>query len=120
MKFIKQPKNSAICGQCCVAMLSGKSLSSVIKRFGHSEGTNTKEVIEVLKNLGIKTNKRTTTYKGQTLPETCLLIVDTPATQHWVILKGNQIWDPIDKIHDSTVYFRMFNVNIISYLPCRL
>lgn len=51
-QIITQPLESSICGQCCVAMLTGSSLRKVINLVGHEHGTKTRELAKVLRRLG--------------------------------------------------------------------
>lgn len=54
MRLVKQPKRSSLCGQCCVAMLTGVDLEYAEFVFGKRSKTTWNDVIAALYKLGVK------------------------------------------------------------------
>lgn len=102
IQMVKQPKGSTICGQCCVAMITGKALDEVIKVFGHSHATRTKELHKVLKHFGYTSNSkliRFTNFSG--LPDLGIVKITYDWRKHnghWAVIKN------IDGIANFMVY----------------
>lgn len=109
MKLITQPKDSTVCGQCCVAMVTGKSLKKVIEIFGHSHSTRTKELYNALRNLGFKcVDSRLKRFTNNTaLPRFGILKITYDWRKnngHWVVIKNFMIYCPSDGISHWTTY----------------
>lgn len=113
VRLVKQPKGSSICGQCCVAMVTGKPLEEVIKVFGHSHSTRTKELHKALKHFGYKSNSRLqrfTNFSG--LPDFGIAKITYDWRKnngHWVVIKytkkfSYQIYCPSDGISSWLTY----------------
>lgn len=116
MMHVKQPADSSLCGQCCVAMIAGISLEEAIKVVGHQKksGTWTKELKSALESLGIKCgpglHRMGRVDKGFVLPPKALVVIDQPVissdpeyrpntkrpqkVKHWVLWAENRWWDP--------------------------
>ncbi len=126
LKIIRQPKDSKICGHCCLSMITGKSTKAIIKLIGHEEGTTTKELVNVLKKLKIKSEKRLKVIKDYSeLPEKAILKIKYKYTinWHWVVFYKGFIYDPgtirggvykLDKLRSKGKYPK--TVKISSYL----
>lgn len=99
-RLVQQPDASTICGQCCVAMLTGASLSKVINLVGHRHGTKTKELTKVLRRLGYDCPDRLRHAKDleQALRkvERALVKITWEQTRawHWVAWAEELIFDP--------------------------
>lgn len=98
MKLVVQPKDSSICGQCCVAMISGKKLEDVIKLFGHSHATRTKELSKALKSLGFECEDRLTKLNNTNgFPELCIVKVTydwRKNSGHWMVYEHGMCYCP--------------------------
>lgn len=77
MKLIRQPPNSSLCGQCCIAMICDVPLAQVVGYIG----TDTTTEVEL---------KRAVEFFGPTQTVTLQLI----GNKHWVVKKGRKIYDP--------------------------
>ena len=53
MTSLRQPEDSSLCGQTCVAMIADVSLAAAIAAVGHRRGTHTKDVIRALRSLDV-------------------------------------------------------------------
>lgn len=100
-KLILQPKDSALCGQCCIAMATGVSLKRVIKFTGqHPDGMSTSEVKAALRHFGMQCAERMRPVKFHLGPvqmrramlHTTQRIV--PSTHHWSLLWDGGIFEP--------------------------
>ncbi len=97
MKIVRQPKDSKICGHCCLSMITGKSIPTIIKLIGHEEGTTTKELVRILKKLKIKSGKRLKVIKDYSeLPEKAIVKIKYKYSRnwHWVVFYKGLIYDP--------------------------
>jgi len=86
-----QPERSSLCGQTCVAMITGRPLPDVIKNLfsGKTGGTSTKDVMSALQKAGEKTSslervKKTTVF--DTLSLCRLHFVGEKNHSHWVVI----------------------------------
>lgn len=102
IKHIQQPEDSLLCGQTCVAMILGITLSEAVHKIGHKKGTWAKELINVLKKKFKKNirSKRIKNAKKNKLPDTAIIkVIWRPnmllkAKGHWVLKYKNKIHDP--------------------------
>lgn len=94
MKHYFQPENSSTCGQHCVAMVSGITPEKSIELFKSKGGTRTKQLHEVFKLLGFKTENKLSRIKIDTkLPDLCILkIVYSKTHSHWVVYNKGIIY----------------------------
>ena len=101
MRLIRQPKNSQQCGQACVAMIAGVSLSHSLQVFGWNGCTSVKRMVKALTAYNISLPKHQLTRMGRNtvLPNNCILKLrwtDYKGIQqsHWVVKHGKDIYDP--------------------------
>lgn len=102
MRLRLQPKGSELCGQYCVAMISGEIPEYVIQIFGHNRGTSFIELTFALRKLGLNPDfKLSKAGKKTKLPKLCILSIkysNTPAqlgtSGHWVVHYKGIIYDP--------------------------
>lgn len=86
---IKQPENSKLCGQCCLATILNISLDESIKLFGHTHATRTKEFLPYLKT------KETQLTKNKIFDYSlCRVHFGKEKFTHWIIYKNGKIYDP--------------------------
>lgn len=117
MELVRQPKNSSLCGQACVATIAGVSLEKSIKVFGGTKGgTRTRQVVEALRKLGIACgDKLTRINKDTEKSPTCIVkqhFDDTKIT-HWVVYYYGYYLDP-----DIGIYKEYIDgMRETSYLP---
>lgn len=96
IRLITQPPNSSICGQCCVAMITGLELSDVIKRLG-DKGTRWSQLREFLYEQGIDCSTTLTRCKKLSdLSPTCIvrLYLNHTSASHWMIRHKDLVYDP--------------------------
>lgn len=106
MRPLFQPSGSNLCGQTCVAMIAEVSLQRVCTVMGHSHSTRTREIVTVLRALGIECSDRLQRISKQTrfpardpLPKRCIVHVvwDKPNGgyhRHWIVYWNGQIFNP--------------------------
>lgn len=83
MELVLQDDGTKICGHCCVSMITGKPINDIIKLFGHTRGTSTKQVVNVLNSLGHKCKAPLQRIKADdVLPDLAILKI------HWKYLNG--------------------------------
>lgn len=57
INLLKQPDNSPLCGQTCIAMICGITLEEATREFGHAGSTNIFQLEEVLSRHGFFTQR---------------------------------------------------------------
>jgi hypothetical protein len=118
LKLIRQPENSSLCGQACVATIVGVSLEESIAVFGTKGGTRTKQVIAALRKLGIKCGDGLVSLKKSQKPPLCIVKqhFDDCKHTHWVVYNNGLYYDP-----DVGVYREYVEgMRETSYLPVYL
>lgn len=100
IRHIVQPVDSSLCGQCCIAMAAGISLSEAIKTVGHKRGTRTKEVVAALRALGINCEEKLVriSRKKPVLPKRAILAIGNHKRKryHWMLSWDGELFDPGD------------------------
>lgn len=77
MKFIRQPENSMVCGQCCVAMACDVTLAAVIGYLG-ADITKKEDLNRAIGFFGAKNS--------------CSIeLIDD---KHWVLVRNDKVYDP--------------------------
>lgn len=100
VELVNQPLRSTICGQCCVAMLTGATLRRVINLVGHEHGTRTKELVRVIRRLGYDCDDRLRAPRdlAKELADKPRALVkltfDTRSTWHWLAWADGKVYDP--------------------------
>ena len=104
MKHLRQPKNSHLCGQCCVAMAAGVSLDAVIALLGRGRTTH-REVTAALRALRVRPGpwrrRRLASIEGPAL----VSIGPAEGEGHWVYLQGGRVYDPAIRAPVPTVIY---------------
>ena len=96
MNLIKQPRNSRLCGQCCVAMLSNHPLEDVIGQIRDTV-TTWREIRSALFQFGvIAEEKMQPAFRASDIPPTAVLMVPTGSSlmKHAVVAHGGTVYDP--------------------------
>lgn len=122
MKLVRQPKDSSVCGQSCVATLLGISLHEAIGLVGKKGKTNVKHLVGPLSNkFDIKTNKLSRLKAAELLPEFAIIRVRwNKKESHWIIKKYETIYDPAAGVAELCHYLDCIHSvggRITSYLP---
>jgi hypothetical protein len=108
INLVVQPKDSSICGHCCVAMITGKPLEDVIKVIGHQRGTRTKEIHKALAAFGIKTKPKLTRFTNHSgLPSLGIVKITYDWRKnngHWMVIKDFVCYCPGGTISHWTEY----------------
>jgi hypothetical protein len=96
INLIKQPDNSNLCGQACVAMIAGISLDESIKLFNSKGKTNTKQLCYILRERGISCSDKAIRIKNNNKPKFCILKIHYAGYKHlhWCIWNNNKYYDP--------------------------
>lgn len=97
INLIRQPDNSNLCGQACVAMIAGISLNESIKLFNSKGTTNTKKVYYALQKRGISCSNKAVRIKKNNKPKLCMVIIHYSGCKntHWCIWNKNKYYDPV-------------------------
>lgn len=101
IRLVRQPNGSSLCGQACVAMVANITLEESIRRFGSRGGTYTRQLVEVLRDLGIETEDRLTRVTKSVRPADPSIVkisgdADWRKTRwtHWTVYHGGRFYDP--------------------------
>lgn len=95
--LIKQPEGSKLCGQTCVAMVTGCSLDESIAAIGHKRGTCWSELRDAIIHFGCQADQKLTRVKSLAeMPELCIARVYWDRKQsHWIVRFGVHVFDPV-------------------------
>lgn len=96
MRHVRQPKNSHLCGQACLAILLGCDLSAACKLIGRTGPTNTRDLAQALRKRHRRVANRLTIWRKEPLPTTAILKVKIRGRKmwHWVVKQKDTIHDP--------------------------
>ena len=109
MRVVRQPEGSALCGQCCVAMVAGVGLRRAIAAVGAEyteRGTGTRQIVAGLRRLGVRCSGRLRRLgpAKPVLPARCIVAIiqyrtdaegtRQPKRAHWMVSWNGQIYDP--------------------------
>lgn len=105
MKLVEQPEGSSLCGQACIAMVTGSSLERAVFVVGHKNGTYTSDLIKAIRVLGCDCADRLRRISKQrpVLPKRCIVSIvkwvgEGPTRRqrkgHWILSWDGVIYDP--------------------------
>lgn len=113
--MIKQPTNSKLCGQCCLATILNISLEEAIQLVGHNKGTYYKDLIKHFNHDKIK--------RG--LPPVKALCLIRPREKtnwrgHWILYLGkedNDCYDPtLGNLINLDIMLEYLNARVVSHI----
>lgn len=111
IQLILQPKGSRLCGQTCIAMVTGKTITEIVNCLGHGKGTRTKDLVKLLRSFGYGVPDRLRRLSNP--PR--YAIAKQPKLRgnnwHWVLIWNGKRYDPA-----GTTYPR-YGSRLTSYLP---
>jgi hypothetical protein len=87
--MIKQPRNSSLCGQCCLGTILNVSLGQSIKLVGHKHGTRLKDLSAHFKASSTRLIRGFP--KNYSL---CKVHYKNFNGTHWVLYRNFKIYDP--------------------------
>lgn len=101
MQLISQPPGSLICGQCCIAMVTGRSLDDVVAFMG-LRGNFPSNMRKAASHFGIKLSRHATPLTVGNGPEGKVGVaqvqskVGAPISfTHWIAWDGQEWYDPL-------------------------
>lgn len=96
ISLIKQPEDSNLCGQACIAMIAGISLNESIELFNSKGATNTKKLYYALQKRGVSCNDKAIRIKNNNKPKLCIVKIHYTGYKnlHWCIWNDNKYYDP--------------------------
>jgi hypothetical protein len=99
LEVVFQPEGSRVCGHCCVAMITGASLSDVYAIIGHRHGTSSREIAHALQYLGHRCDGHLHVLSSRRLladlPSFCMAVIKwTHKTSHWVVHSDGLFYCP--------------------------
>lgn len=95
--LLKQPPRSYLCGQTCVAMVTGGDTARVIKLFGHEGPTSWQQIIGALRGLHVMVMPYPASIKTQAKPNQCIVRIKSklyPWWSHFVVFSHGYWYDP--------------------------
>ncbi len=104
ISYVSQPTD-LMCGQACVAMLSGRDIEEVAKIMRTRGSTSIGQIIEALDYYKIKHSEKNIrlSKKNPNYSEISILTVHMPKYTHWVLYYRGKFYDPefgvLDKCH---------------------
>jgi hypothetical protein len=89
--MVKQPENSKLCGQCCLATILNISLEDSIALIGHKHGTRTKELIRHFPTDSDRLSKAGIDFYFAL----CKVHFEDQKQTHWIVYKDGMVYDPV-------------------------
>jgi len=143
VRHIHQPKDSSLCGQIAVAVVTGLDLDLVIRFafWGHTGSTSTRRVVRALRMLRnsrmsqvevlaerLERSRRTEVaiarlaYAPRDSWSRKLggFVQRRPASGHWVVVEGGYVWDGIHGKASGIAYEWPAGAKLTSYLPVEI
>lgn len=116
MKVLKQPEQSNLCGQTCVAMVANSSIEEVTDIIGKGGKTQNKDLVKALSELNTKCVQR----KVKRLPECDIAIIKVRFCEgwnHWVLWVKGDIICPTEGVKKSAEDYMLNNpVVVLSHI----
>lgn len=93
MNLVRQPIDSNLCGQACVATVTGVDLEDAITAVGTRGKTNTAKLKKGLHRLGVRCDaRRTRGFPPKTV--TAFLYWKSDDHAHWMVWHKGKYYDP--------------------------
>lgn len=114
MNFVTQPPESNICGHCCLAMITNKTLDEMIEAVGHTDPMNFRMFEEVLAAEGLTFEMKF--YEGDLgfydQLEGRGIIRVAPAEDkyglgHAVAFENGKVYDPMNVVYDDAMHMAL-------------
>jgi RimJ/RimL family protein N-acetyltransferase len=114
ISYIKEP-TGYLCGQSCVAMLTGVSVDEVIKVIGTEKGTNKQDLKKALDYYGIRYAPKSMKYDPNvSLPDLCVIRMILPGYGHWGLYYNGTYYDPefgvLNECPDNAKIFQVWEI----------
>ena len=127
MEIIKltQPEDTNLCGQTIVAMLGNISIEEATKIVGKSGYTKTKDVIQALRKIKLKSgsDRLIRIPKNWNKPELCIVHIGFKDTwkKHWTLWNGKEgcFFDPSYKVKIEETFYNNDWSKMLSYLEVK-
>ena len=125
MEHVQQPRKSNLCGQACIAMLSGLPLDEAIKIVGKRGKTRTKDLVAAINRsvgflMGITCPEKLIPLRGRyhKLTRCCLVKACSPDRKrsHWMLIFDHLLHDPSCP---TAPHPKVCNWDITSFLPLK-
>lgn len=116
MKLIRQPENSNICGQCCIAMLNNEPLKDILSRMGKGKTSWKHLRVHIAPYFFIGSRER---FKRQIHSTLALCNVHwNTGRKHWVLYYRGWIFDPaLETSWSLTEYVNLIQGRITTFIP---
>lgn len=92
MKIVKQPENSALCGQCVVAMLTDQPLAAIVELLGEGR-TWPRDLRKALFVFGRIMAKRSKQFTPDANGREAVVFIEQGIHRHWVAWDGTAWYD---------------------------
>ncbi|GAG32918.1 unnamed protein product, partial [marine sediment metagenome] len=116
---VKQPEDSNLCGQACVATLAGVGLEESIRVFGTRGKTTTRQIRQALLHLEVDCGERL--VRGFPDGPAILKWTWPNGHSHWCVWMNNKYYDPCAGVHRKPPkYLTRANARVTSHLELYL
>lgn len=109
MQIIRQKKGDKTCGQCSVAMITGKPLEEIIEKYGHDSTSNIKDAKRVLHEYGYKTGETVVVdnRKKYKIPQLSFVRIERVGRKngHFVVHFDGKFYDSCEGVFNSRKEF---------------
>jgi hypothetical protein len=124
MDLVRQPPNSNLCGQACVATIAGVALGEAVTLCGKSGKTSTRHLIAGLKAKGFepycgltRVCQRSPWITGLMKSATLIVKFKSGKASHWVVRHKGKFYDPAAGVfRDVPKYLESQGARLVSFL----
>ncbi|MFD1736113.1 cysteine peptidase family C39 domain-containing protein [Bacillus salitolerans] len=99
---MEQNPNEKCCGQCCVAMITKRSLTEIVEKYGHNSTSTLDDVRKILKSYNYETSdiKFVDNRKAYQLPLIALVRIERKGRKngHFILHYINRFYDSCEGI----------------------
>jgi hypothetical protein len=112
VEIVWQNKDDKMCGQCCVAMITGKPLGEIIEKYGHNTKSYLEDAKRVLEVYGYQTGDIVVVdnRKHYELPELAFVRIERLGRKngHFVVHYKGKFYDSCEGVFESSNDFLAF------------
>ena len=117
MKLVRQPKESSLCGQACIATVCGVTLEEAIMLTRKRGGTRTLHLKRALHAMSIPHgNRRVRGFPKE--GSAILWFQHSDGDAHWVVWHNNKYYDPAAGVFRN-VPKHLHEARVTSHLPIK-
>lgn len=105
--YIRQPNNSKLCGQTCLAMAFNKDIKDICIILNKYQGTRNPDIYKIIEHFGFKYKYKRISKKNNNIPNDVIVKIGFKGFRdtHWTYKINDCFYDPTEGLlKDYTEY----------------